>query len=186
MKYLKTFENFNYVLDPLEVNEILKGYIEAALWTEEENIEQDYKETFPDVDDYKDDYEYDLEDTDLEKEMRDKFQSKPIEKFSEEDIDPNSLIKAYTDIKQFISLAGQEAIEHALEENAKNCTSNRHIQALQQMGHDIWLTRNHHGAGFFDHSYDDDMEKLLMDAAHKLGEIHIFINDDIKLSFSNE
>jgi hypothetical protein len=54
------------------------------------------------------------------------------------------------------------------------------------LGHDIWLSRNGHGAGFFDRGYDDHIEKILMDSAHKLGGVDLFINDDMKLSFSNE
>jgi hypothetical protein len=50
----------------------------------------------------------------------------------------------------------------------------------------LWLTRNRHGAGFFDRGYDDEDEKLFIDASHKLGEVDLYINDDMKLSFSNE
>jgi hypothetical protein len=48
---------------------------------------------------------------------------------------------------------------------------------------DIWLTRNGHGSGFFDHSYDDDNEKKLMDAARSLKEKYLYIGDDNKLHF---
>ena len=82
----------------------------------------------------------------------------------------DSIIKAYEDIKKFLEYAG-DAVNDIDEE---------------QLGHDIWLTRNHHGAGFFDRSYDYDNEKKLIDAAHALKEVDLFINDDMKLSFSNE
>ena len=102
------------------------------------------------------------------------YKTKSIESFTREDIEADSLIKAYQDIKQFVSLAGQ-SVDYAVGENG-----------YEQLGHDFWLSRNGHGAGFFDHSYDDDEEKALMDAAPKLGEIYIYINDNGKLSFSNE
>ena len=78
------------------------------------------------------------------------------------------------DIKQFLSLAGDSVIE-AIEDNG-----------LERLGHDIWLTRNGHGAGFFDHSYDDENEKRLISAAKSLKEVDLYINDDMKLSFGNE
>jgi hypothetical protein len=99
---------------------------------------------------------------------------KSFESFTKEDIEPNSLIKAYTDIKKFLDLAGESVIE-AIEENG-----------LEQLGHDIWLTRNGHGAGFFDRSYGDDNEKRLTQAAKALKEVTIYINDNLRLSFDNE
>lgn len=50
-----------------------------------------------------------------------------------------------------------------------------------QIGHDFWLTKNHHGAGFFDRSLDDDVEKQLMDASHKFGENLLVVGDDKKI-----
>src|SRR3954469_21534650 len=38
-----------------------------------------------------------------------------------------------------------------------------------QAGHDFWLTRNRHGAGFWDHGLGDVGERLT-DAAHAFGE----------------
>ena len=82
----------------------------------------------------------------------------------------DSKIKAYQDIKLFLEYAG-DAVNDIDEE---------------QLGHDIWLSRNHHGAGFFDRGYDNDIEKILMDSAHKLGEIDIYLGDDGILYFGNE
>jgi RecJ-like exonuclease len=100
--------------------------------------------------------------------------NKGIEKFSKEDIEPDSLIKAYSDIKKFIQLAGDSVYE-AIYENG-----------LERLGTDIWFTRNGHGAGFFDHSYDDDDEKKLIQAGKSLGSVDLYINDNLKLSFSNQ
>lgn len=172
MRYIKTFENFGYELDPLELNEILKGYIEAALWTEEEKLKED-RETI-EIDRNFDDEDDETDEMERFVRLNSNYQTKSIESFSREDIEDNSLIKAYQDIKQFINLAGP-AVDYAVGE-----------KGYEQLGHDFWLSRNHHGAGFFDHSYDDDEEKILMDASHKLGEIYIYINDSGKLSFSNE
>ena len=47
---------------------------------------------------------------------------------------------------------------------------------------DIWFTRNGHGSGFFDHSYEN--EKILMDAGHKLKGVDLYVGDDNKIYFS--
>ena len=157
-------------LKPNDINQILKGYIDAAIWTEEERLTDDYKSEYG----YEEDN--DNEDDELERliKVSANLNKKPFESFTKEDIEPNSLIKAYTDIKKFLDLAGDSVIE-AIEENG-----------LEQLGHDIWLTRNGHGAGFFDRSYGDDNEKRLTQAAKALKEVTIYINDNLKLSFDNE
>ena len=154
-----------------ELNEILKGYLESAIWTEEERLGD---ENQSDVD--TSGYDDEEGETDAEKNfmaiMRDKLEANPITTFTRENIDYDSLIQAYQDIKIFINSAGALAISEALQENDKF-----------QLGMDIWLTRNGHGAGFFDHSYEHETE--LMNAAQNLKEVDLYIGDDNKLQFSN-
>lgn len=160
-------------INPQNLNEILKGYIVAALWTEEERLMDDANSMDDNNQDYYDEKDETPDEIKFLRIMKEKNQRKPIESFSREDIEPNSLIRAYQDIKEFIRLAGDEAVNEAIDE-----------KGYEQLGHDIWLTRNRHGAGFFDHSYDN--EKALEDAAQALKEVDLYINDDMKLSFSNE
>lgn len=47
-----------------------------------------------------------------------------------------------------------------------------------QNGHDFWLTRNHHGAGFWDRGYPDAIGNALTEAAHKAGERDLYVGDD--------
>ena len=47
-----------------------------------------------------------------------------------------------------------------------------------QHGHDFWLTRNHHGAGFWDRGYPEEMGKSLTDAAHAFGECDLIVGED--------
>lgn len=45
-----------------------------------------------------------------------------------------------------------------------------------QMGHDFWLTRNRHGAGFWDRTdevYPKHVRDLLTECAHEMGECYI-------------
>lgn len=54
----------------------------------------------------------------------------------------------------------------------------------EQNGHDLWLTRNRHGSGFWDRDYDESVSKALTDAAHALGETDLYKGDDGELYFS--
>lgn len=47
----------------------------------------------------------------------------------------------------------------------------------EQVGHDFWLTRNHHGAGFWDRNLGEWGEKLTK-AAHSFGEVDLYVGDD--------
>lgn len=53
-----------------------------------------------------------------------------------------------------------------------------------QNGHDLWLTRNRHGSGFWDRGYDKSVSKALTNAAHVLGETDLYEGDDGELYFS--
>jgi len=50
--------------------------------------------------------------------------------------------------------------------------------ADDQNGHDFWLTRNRHGAGFWDRGYPDAIGRTLTDAAHAYGSFDLYIGDD--------
>ena len=45
-------------------------------------------------------------------------------------------------------------------------------------GHDLLLTRNHHGAGFWDGDWPKGVGKRLTDAADRLGEVYPYVGDD--------
>lgn len=176
-------ESYQSMIDEIEVaqglelsqedlNETLKGYLEAALWTEEERLKDDYESEYGyDEDEYNED---DDEESELDKLIRiqTQFNSKTFESFVTEDLEGDSKVQAYIDIKKFIQLAGKEAVEEAIQD-----------QGLFRLGMDIWLTRNGHGSGFFDHSYD--YEKELMDAGRSLKSVDLYITDDLTLAFSN-
>lgn len=49
---------------------------------------------------------------------------------------------------------------------------------LEQAGHDFWLTRNRHGAGFFDGDWPTDVGARLTEASHCFGSIDLYIGDD--------
>ena len=45
-------------------------------------------------------------------------------------------------------------------------------------GHDFWLTRNHHGAGYWDGDYPESVGERLTKAAGAFGEINLYVGDD--------
>ena len=49
---------------------------------------------------------------------------------------------------------------------------------LEQAGHDFWLTRNGHGAGFWDGDWDDDIGQRLTEASDVYGTVDLYVGDD--------
>jgi hypothetical protein len=49
-----------------------------------------------------------------------------------------------------------------------------------QIGHDFWLTRNRHGAGFWDRGLGA-IGGLLTDACRDFGEVDLYVGDDGKI-----
>lgn len=87
-----------------------------------------------------------------------------------EDFDPATLKEAAEQCAAF------------LEENAEDFAVSR--ADASQWGHDFFLTRNHHGAGFWDRGddlYPADMRKRLTDAAHVWGTWQPYLGDNGKL-----
>lgn len=46
--------------------------------------------------------------------------------------------------------------------------------------HDFWLTRNRHGAGFWDGDYSKTQGEKLTNIAHGFGECDLYVGDDGK------
>lgn len=47
-----------------------------------------------------------------------------------------------------------------------------------QAGHDFWLTRNGHGAGFWDGDWPDEVGEQLTEASQAFDEVDLYIGDD--------
>lgn len=47
-----------------------------------------------------------------------------------------------------------------------------------QISHDLWLTQNGHGAGFWDRNYPDDIGEKLTQISKNIGEIYLYVGDD--------
>lgn len=97
--------------------------------------------------------------------------------YSTEDIAPESIAQAKKDIEKFIQMAEDEGV------------LNPYLDAFTgpswgNLGHDFWLTRNHHGAGFWDRSeIDDEVGKKLTNISQKFREVTPMLGDDGKIYF---
>ena len=49
---------------------------------------------------------------------------------------------------------------------------------VERAGHDFWLTRNHHGAGFWDGDWAEGVGERLTAASHACGEVDLYVGDD--------
>lgn len=50
-----------------------------------------------------------------------------------------------------------------------------------QAGHDFWLTRNGHGAGFWDGDYPEPEASILTESSRIFGTCELYLADDDKL-----
>lgn len=91
------------------------------------------------------------------------------------DIDPGSKREAEQDIEKMIDMAEKAGV---LDPYLNAFTGD----SWGQFGHDFWLTRNGHGAGFWDRSeIDDEVGKKLTDLANSFGEASPYVGDDGKI-----
>ena len=77
-----------------------------------------------------------------------------------------------------ISPETQEEMLHTCKAFIK--AAGEHLEGLDAdaAGHDLWLTQNHHGAGFWDRSLEGNQGEVLTDLAHRFGEANLYVGDD--------
>lgn len=87
--------------------------------------------------------------------------------YSPDDLAPEARASMLADCDDFLDYCDREGIELT--------TGN-----ADMIGHDFWLTRNHHGAGFWDRGLGALGNKLT-DIAHSYGESYVYVGDDGRL-----
>ncbi len=94
-------------------------------------------------------------------------ESVPLDRdFKPSDLDPETAVKWRADCNAFL-----EKVGHLI--TMETCLRGR--DPFGSAGHDFWLTRNHHGAGFWDGDWDDSVEQQLEDAAHSFPEVYPYV-----------
>ena len=95
-----------------------------------------------------------------------------------ESFDEESLNKLYVEYQQFISVV-EEKITAAVGENW-DCIDDFYDlaqPAINQTEYDYILTRNHHGAGFWDGDWSSEVSQILTDAAQSQSEFTAYVDD---------
>lgn len=82
----------------------------------------------------------------------------------------------YTDISDETMDVMIKDCEKFQSENFEDISSD-----LSRAGHDFWLTRNGHGAGFWDGDWDDEIGKKLTKSSETYGEFTLYVGDDGKI-----
>lgn len=87
------------------------------------------------------------------------------ENYSSEDLADETLEAMQKDCEEFKQLAGD--LLDGLEES--------------DIGHDFWLTRCGHGAGFWDGDYEEELGEKLTEISNTFGEVDLYVGDDGKI-----
>ncbi len=85
--------------------------------------------------------------------------------YSDDDLAPETLIAMTKDCESFEEKAGP--LLDDLD--------------LSDVGHDFWLTRNGHGAGFWDGDYEESLGEKLTELSKTFSEVDLYIGDDGKI-----
>lgn len=121
----------------LELDHFTLAYIEAGLWSSQDNDDE------------------------------------PLDsRFSVDDISSDTLMQMVKDCAEF-----QAACSHFFEMRFYK-GRNPSGSVTEYAGHDFWLTRNGHGAGFWDGDWKSEAESLLDRTSKQFGEYSLYVGDD--------
>lgn len=84
--------------------------------------------------------------------------------YGPEDLAPAALVTLLSDVVTFV-------VDHLdLIRTTRGLTA-------RSIGHDLWLTRNRHGAGFWDRGLGEPGQRLTT-GAHAMGSCELYVGDD--------
>lgn len=95
--------------------------------------------------------------------------------YSESDIAPKTLERMAADCERF-QADNAETLSAAIETGEVSCGPD--FDETERAGHDFWLTRNGHGAGFWDGDWPAPYDELLTRAAKLYAETDLYVGDD--------
>lgn len=82
------------------------------------------------------------------------------EKYYVEDFTKKSVAKAREDVQEFVSWCQEDGLDMSQVDD-------------EQIGHDLLLTRQRHGAGFWDRGLGE-LGETLTDMAHAMGNVDVY------------
>ena len=79
-----------------------------------------------------------------------------------------------------------ESVAEFLTQNAEAVEQFRYFTGRNfgDVGHDLWLTRNGHGTGFWDRGFAGPAVEALTEAASAMGERYLYLSDDNEIEIS--
>lgn len=95
--------------------------------------------------------------------------------YTAEDIAPNSVAKMTADCEKF-QTDNADTLAAAIATGEVRCGPD--FDAIGHAGHDFWLTRNGHGAGFWDGDWPEPHATQLDRAAKAFGDVTLYVGDD--------
>jgi hypothetical protein len=98
--------------------------------------------------------------------------------YSENDLAPETLAKMSSDCDKFLA-DNSATIQAAIDTGEVKCGPD--FDEWGRAGHDFWLTREGHGAGFWDGDWPEPMATALTAAAKSFGERPPYAGDDGRL-----
>lgn len=144
---------FRAVSYAVAVAEVIAEYPHATI--QPDYIDEEYRETFIDA----------YMDCAIWASHSDEDEDRQLDGYSSADIHDDTRKEMADDCNDFINT------------NAILLASVIDLEDAGQAGHDFWLTRNGHGAGFWDRGLGDVGRKL-SDAARVYGERYLYLGDD--------
>lgn len=100
--------------------------------------------------------------------------------WSSTDGDGHNLDDSYS-ISDFAPETLRQVEEDCARFQAENAPMLAQCGDAEQNGHDFWLTRNGHGAGFWDRGYCGNVGDAITKACHSFGEVNLYVGDDGKI-----
>jgi hypothetical protein len=94
------------------------------------------------------------------------------------DLTPETLEKIVQDCTKFQEDNAETLAECEALDEAGDWAHSGRCSVLESAGHDLWLTRNGHGAGFWDGDWPERLDDKLDASAKSFGEVDLYIGDD--------
>lgn len=99
---------------------------------------------------------------------------KPLDKnYDIDDLHQSTLAAAVRDCKKF-----QEEMAEFITSEHNSRIGPGDFDVTRAAGCDFWLTRNRHGAGFFDGDWSDEADAAMTAKSHEFGEANWYVGDD--------